>query len=49
VLRRAVREMPAERACRCGHALAHALLTDRKAIPAAARRRLALIAGKYLE
>jgi len=49
VLRRAVRQMPEERACRCGHALAHALLTDRKSIPASARRRLALIAGKYLE
>jgi 5'-methylthioadenosine phosphorylase len=49
VLRRAVRQMPAERACRCGQSLAHALLTDRAAIPAAARRRLAAIAGKYLD
>jgi 5'-methylthioadenosine phosphorylase len=49
VLRRAVRHMPEERSCRCGQALAHALLTDRTFIPAAARRRLAVIAGKYLE
>jgi 5'-methylthioadenosine phosphorylase len=49
VLRRAVREMPEDRACRCGHALAHALLTDKKAIPATARRRLAPIIGKYLD
>jgi len=49
VLRNAVRGMPAERACRCGQSLAHALLTDRRVIPASARRRLAAIAGKYLD
>src|ERR1700739_861389 len=32
VLRAAVRQMPAERGCRCGSALAHAILTDRKKI-----------------
>ena len=48
VLRAAVRAMPAEHACRCGQALEHALLTDRKAIAPAARRRLAAIIGKYL-
>ena len=49
VLRHAVRAMPAERACRCGQSLAHALLTDPKTIPAAARKRLAAITGKYLD
>ena len=29
----AVRDMPAQRACKCGSALAHALITDRKANP----------------
>ena len=29
--------MPAERTCRCGQALAHAIVTDRKLIPAAAQ------------
>ena len=48
VLRRALRSLPAERSCRCGHALEHAVLTDRKAIPAHARRRLAAITAKYL-
>jgi 5'-methylthioadenosine phosphorylase len=48
VLRKAVRSMPAERACRCGRALEHAIVTDRARIPTAARRRLAAIAGKYL-
>jgi 5'-methylthioadenosine phosphorylase len=38
----------AERNCKCGKALAHAILTDRKAISAAAKRRLAPIIGKYI-
>jgi 5'-methylthioadenosine phosphorylase len=48
VLREAVRSMPADRACRCGSALAHAIVTDPKVIPASARKRLHVIAGKYL-
>ena len=48
VLRAAVRAMPAERTCRCGKSLAHAIVTDPAFIPAAARRRLAPIVGKYL-
>jgi 5'-methylthioadenosine phosphorylase len=38
----------AERNCKCGKALAHAILTDRKAISAAAKKRLAPIIGKYI-
>ena len=34
--------------CRCRHALEGAIVTDREAIPAAARERLRRIAGKYL-
>jgi len=48
VIRSAVRAMPAARACKCGSALAHAIVTDRAKISAAARKRLAPIAGKYL-
>ena len=44
----AVRNMPAQRECKCGSALAHALLTDRKTIPEATRKRLELLVGKYL-
>jgi 5'-methylthioadenosine phosphorylase len=47
-IRRAVRELPQARTCKCGQSLQHAIITDRSAIPAAARRRLAVIAGKYL-
>jgi 5'-methylthioadenosine phosphorylase len=48
VLRHAVRAMPAARECKCGRALAHAIVTDPKLVPAAARRRLAAIIGKYI-
>ncbi len=48
VISEAIREIPAERSCRCGAALAHAILTDREAIPAAAKKRLAPIIGKYI-
>ncbi len=44
----AIRNMPAQRACKCGSALAHALLTDRKAVPETARRKLGLLVSKYL-
>jgi 5'-methylthioadenosine phosphorylase len=47
VIREAVRSLPAERTCKCGRALAHAIVTDPAMIPAAARKRLSLIAGKY--
>jgi 5'-methylthioadenosine phosphorylase len=44
----AVRAMPAARDCKCGSALAHALITDRKAIPEETRKKLELLVGKYL-
>jgi 5'-methylthioadenosine phosphorylase len=47
-IREVVRALGDERGCKCGSALAHAILTDRKAIPAAAKKRLAPIVGKYL-
>jgi len=47
VLREAIKTMPSERKCKCGAALAHALLTDFKLIPAKTRKDLAAIIGKY--
>jgi len=44
----AVAAMPSGRACQCGSALANAIITDRKLIPDAARKKLDLIVGKYL-
>jgi 5'-methylthioadenosine phosphorylase len=49
VVRQTVAAMPKDRSCKCGSALAHAILTDRKRIPAATKRRLALILDKYLK
>ena len=48
VLREAVRAMPPERSCKCGAALAHALVTDRKLVPAATKKRLGVIVAKYI-
>jgi len=44
----AVAAIPSERNCKCGSALAHALITDRKTIPEATRKKLELLVGKYL-
>jgi 5'-methylthioadenosine phosphorylase len=49
VVKEAVAAMPGTRSCKCGSALAHALLTDRDLVPAATREKLKLIVGKYWE
>jgi 5'-methylthioadenosine phosphorylase len=48
VLRQAVNEMPAERRCKCGAALKHALVTDLKLVPKATKKKLDAIIGKYI-
>ena len=48
VLHEAVRQLPEDRGCKCDRALAHAILTDRAKIPAATKKRLAAIIGKYI-
>ena len=47
VVAAAVAAMPAERACKCGSALAHAIITDRTLVPESTRKKLDLIIGKY--
>jgi len=47
VVAAAVAAMPAERACKCGSALAHAIITDRSLVPESTRKKLDLIIGKY--
>ncbi len=49
VVRESVAAMPQGRTCKCGSALAHAILTDRKKIPAATKKKLSLILDKYLK
>ncbi len=49
IIRAAVGVLPRERSCKCGSALAHAILTDRKKISPRARKKLALLVGRYLK
>ena len=48
VVKATVSAMPANRGCKCGAALAHAILTERDKIPVATKEKLKLILGKYL-
>lgn len=47
-IRNLVRGLSKERACNCGQALATALITNPKVIPAETRKKLDLLVGKYL-
>jgi 5'-methylthioadenosine phosphorylase len=47
VVAAAVGRMPGERSCKCGSALAHAIITDKKLVPAATRRKLGLLIDRY--
>jgi 5'-methylthioadenosine phosphorylase len=48
VVKAAVGAMPKTRSCKCGSALAHAILTDPAKIPAETKEKLKLILGKYV-
>ena len=48
IVREVARRLPSPDGCHCREALRHALITDRKRIPAATRKRLSLLIGKYL-
>ena len=47
VVAAAVACMPQERTCKCGSALGHAILTDRKLVPESVRVKLGLLIDKY--
>jgi 5'-methylthioadenosine phosphorylase len=47
VVAHAVARMPAARACKCGSALAHAILTDRSLVPEPTRRKLGILVDKH--
>lgn len=49
VVTEAVRRLDGSRSCKCGQSLAHALITDRKIVPAATKEKLRAIVGKYLD
>jgi 5'-methylthioadenosine phosphorylase len=48
VLREAIKTLPAERRCKCGDALKHAIITDPKVVPAKTKKNLAAIIGRYI-
>jgi 5'-methylthioadenosine phosphorylase len=48
VIREAVKSMPSARRCKCGSALAHALVTDFKIVPAQTKKNLSAILAKYI-
>lgn len=48
VLREAILALPGERSCKCGSALAHAIMTDPAKVPQATREKLKLLLEKYL-
>ena len=48
LVKHAVATMPKERACKCGSALANAILTDKTKIPMEVKQRLHLLIGKYV-
>ena len=47
VVAAAVSRIPASRSCRCGSALEHAIITDRKLVPEATRAKLGILIDKY--
>jgi 5'-methylthioadenosine phosphorylase len=47
VVAAAVAAMPAGRTCKCGSALAHAILTDRAHVPEVTRKKLGILIDKY--
>ena len=49
VVRETVAVLPTAPGCKCGSALAHAILTEPDKIPAATREKLKFILGKYLD
>lgn len=49
IIRLVVRRIPKEQKCSCANALATAIITDRKKIPAKTRKKLKLLIGKYVK
>jgi 5'-methylthioadenosine phosphorylase len=49
IIKKVIREMPEKPSCNCSSALANAIVTDRKLIPAKVKRDLKPIIGKYIK
>jgi 5'-methylthioadenosine phosphorylase len=48
IIRAAVKKLPVDRTCKCGHALKHAIMTDMRNVPAKTKERVELLIKKYL-
>jgi 5'-methylthioadenosine phosphorylase len=48
IIRSAVKKLPVDRTCKCGHALKHAIMTDMRNVPAKTKERVELLIKKYL-
>jgi 5'-methylthioadenosine phosphorylase len=48
IIRAAVRRLPVDRSCKCGHALRHAIMTDLSKVPAKTREKIELLIRKYV-
>src|SRR5437773_5693359 len=48
IIRAAVKRLPVERTCKCGHALQHAIMTDLKKVPEKTRAKVELLLKPYL-
>ncbi len=48
IIREVAGRLPGKKGCGCGETLRYAIITDRKKIPPATRKRLSLLLGKYL-
>jgi 5'-methylthioadenosine phosphorylase len=48
IIKSAVRRLPVDRTCKCGHALKHAIMTDLRKVPAKTRERVDLLIRKYV-
>jgi 5'-methylthioadenosine phosphorylase len=47
LVRHLIARIPQQRACKCGSALKHAIITDRSLIPQTVKNELGLLIGKY--
>jgi 5'-methylthioadenosine phosphorylase len=48
IIRAAVKRLPIERKCKCGHALRHAIMTDLRKVPEKTRTKVELLLKKYV-
>jgi 5'-methylthioadenosine phosphorylase len=48
IIRSAVKRLPVDRTCKCGHALQHAIMTDIRNVPPKTRERVELLIRRYM-